>query len=257
MAYKIYLEGEELDTFKDENAIIDSSVQNINDISKIFTDKSKSFTVPASKKNNKIFKHFEDPDIDDGFDYRILKDAYIETGDNLFREGKIRLEAVKLRNGRPESYKIWFVGLLVGLKERFGGDYISDLDLSAYDHDYNFANVLTGVLSGLFSGDVIYPLFSFTKQWYYNEDLADDTNTDVLANIHFESGVNKGIKWSELKPAIKVSVIIDAIKTKYGLTLTPDFLESPVFDGLYLLANSQKGQLVNAGAESLINWTSR
>ena len=54
----IYIEGKRLDLFEDENITINSSVQNINDISKVFTDFSQSFTVPASQNNNKIFKHY-------------------------------------------------------------------------------------------------------------------------------------------------------------------------------------------------------
>ena len=50
----IYLNSERLELFKDETVELNSSVQNINDISKTFTDYSQSFTVPASDDNNKI-----------------------------------------------------------------------------------------------------------------------------------------------------------------------------------------------------------
>ena len=48
----------QLELFNDEQVIINSSIQNIFDISKVFTDYSQSFTIPASTINNVIFKHF-------------------------------------------------------------------------------------------------------------------------------------------------------------------------------------------------------
>ena len=66
----IYIEGQRLDLFKDESVNIKSSVKDINDISKIYTDFSKSFSVPASKGNNSIFKHYYNADITGGYDAR-------------------------------------------------------------------------------------------------------------------------------------------------------------------------------------------
>jgi hypothetical protein len=55
----------QLELFNDEQIVVNSSVQNISDISKVFTDFSQSFTVPASAINNAIFKHFYQSDIGD------------------------------------------------------------------------------------------------------------------------------------------------------------------------------------------------
>jgi len=55
---QVYIEGLKIELFEDEQINVTSSVQNINDISKVFTDFSQSFTVPASTVNNEIFKHF-------------------------------------------------------------------------------------------------------------------------------------------------------------------------------------------------------
>jgi hypothetical protein len=46
-----------VDLFDDEKISVVSSIQNINDISKTYTDFSQTFTVPASNQNNKIFRH--------------------------------------------------------------------------------------------------------------------------------------------------------------------------------------------------------
>ena len=56
--YQIYNEFTKLDLFKDESVSITDSIQNVKDPSKIFAPFSQQFSVPASKNNNKVFKHY-------------------------------------------------------------------------------------------------------------------------------------------------------------------------------------------------------
>ena len=44
----IYINNQRLDLFQDEEISINLNVQNIQDLSKVFTDFTQSFTVPAS-----------------------------------------------------------------------------------------------------------------------------------------------------------------------------------------------------------------
>ena len=55
-----------MDLFPDENISVTSSIQNSKDISKIFTDFSQSFTIPASKNNNRVLKHYYNTNIAEG-----------------------------------------------------------------------------------------------------------------------------------------------------------------------------------------------
>ena len=68
---EVYIKGQRLDLFKDENISIVSSVQKIEDISRVFNDYSQSFTVPASKTNNRIFRHWYNFSVNNGFDARV------------------------------------------------------------------------------------------------------------------------------------------------------------------------------------------
>ena len=58
-----------------------------------FTDFTRTFNVPASKNNNKIFKHFHRFNIV-GFDARKKVDAEIYMNYKPFKDGKIKLEGV-------------------------------------------------------------------------------------------------------------------------------------------------------------------
>ena len=93
---QLYIEGQRVDMFKDESVSITQSVQNVKDIAKVFTEFTKTFTLPASKANNKIFKHYYNFDITGGFDARTKKDATLELNYLPFKKGKIKLEGVDL-----------------------------------------------------------------------------------------------------------------------------------------------------------------
>ena len=51
----LFINGELLDQYADESVDIVSSVLDVSDITKNTGDYSKSFTVPASKNNNRLF----------------------------------------------------------------------------------------------------------------------------------------------------------------------------------------------------------
>jgi len=44
---QLYIEGQEVEMFKDESFTLTQSIQDIRDISKVFADFSRTFTVPA------------------------------------------------------------------------------------------------------------------------------------------------------------------------------------------------------------------
>ena len=86
MKLQLYIEGQRVEMFKDENVSMTSSVQNIKDISKVFTDFTQSFNIPGSPVNNLIFKHWYKPEID-GFDARTRKTATMELNFQPFKRG--------------------------------------------------------------------------------------------------------------------------------------------------------------------------
>ena len=156
----IYIEGQRLDLFKDESVNIKSSVKDINDISKIYTDFSKSFSVPASKGNNSIFKHYYNADITGGYDARTSKNGLIEINTLPFTTGRISLEKVSIQNGNILHYAIRFTGNTVKIKKDLGDDKLSSLDFSDLDHTFDSATVEVGATDELFDGKLIYPLIT-------------------------------------------------------------------------------------------------
>jgi hypothetical protein len=129
-----YENSERLELFNDETINLTSTVQNVQDISKTFTDFSQSFTIPANDHNNRILQHFYQSDVNALFDYNLRLDSFIEIDLTFFRRGKLQVEKANLKNGRPESYTVTFYGDGRTLKDYFGEDLLSDLDYTALSH---------------------------------------------------------------------------------------------------------------------------
>jgi hypothetical protein len=116
---------EEVELYKDESITLTQSIQDIMDIEKVFTDYSKTFNVPASKTNNKFFKHFYNYHIE-GFDARRKKTPNF-INYKPFKKGKIKLEGSQLKNNEPHTYKLTFFGNTVTLKDLIGEDKLGNL----------------------------------------------------------------------------------------------------------------------------------
>lgn len=257
MITEVFIEGNKIDLFDDESISVTQGVQDVKDISKLFADFSQSFNVPASKNNNRIFKNYYNQDIDNGFDARTRKNAIININTIPFKTGKIQLNGVKLKNGFPESYNITFYGDVIKIKDLIGDDNLNTLDwLDNFSHEYSSSNVKTGLTTGLdftvdgvdYDAAVIYPLISYARQFYYNANSSDHTSTDTLVNIHYHTGHTgneHGVEFDELKPAIKLSLIVEAIEQKYGINFVGNFFESSLFKEIYVNLNKSTERLSN------------
>lgn len=239
---EIYIGSERLDTFKDEDVNMKLSLQNVKDISKLFIDYTQNFQVPASKTNNSVFKHYYNADISGGFQASLRQDATMFVNKELFREGSIELMSVDMKNGKARAYEVVFFSAGVNLKDLFGEDELTDLDLSAYDHAYS-GSVIRGAMEGttpLHSGNVIYPLISPVNDWFY--DSASNTHDDNDIAYHTTND-DHGLHYYDLKPAIRISKLIDAIESKYGITFTSTFFSNSKFTDLFLWAHRREGYM--------------
>lgn len=237
MITNIYIGEDKIDLFKDENIEVVDSVVDINDITKNTSSFTKTFTVPSSDENNKIFKHYYDANIDNTFDARTKVAGRIELDGMFFKQGKFTLEKVNVKQGAPTAYTIRFTGNLVDIKTKVKKDELSKLDLSAFDHSYDSRTIMTGLTTSLSSGDIVYPMFA-KKQYYYNADGVDNTQSETVANIAWGAGVDAGVVWSDLRPAIRLIKIIEAIETDYNITFSRDFFGTTEFTGLFMWLNN-------------------
>lgn len=240
------LQAKRVELFNDEKISVTSSVQNINDISKTYSDFSQTFTVPATKNNNKIFKHWYENSLDTQFNTLIKADAYIELDTIPFRVGKIQLEGCDIKNGQPQSYSITFIGNLGNLKDKFAGLFLKDLPTIDYDILYSADIVKNKVVTTATSADVMFPLISSNRYWSYGS--GDDIT--LMANP---------IRYNELFPAVRLKTILNIIEDRFnvnlqGTTENPSaFLTDSKFINAYLyLKNADTFALKSS--PNLITW---
>ena len=234
-----------IELFQDEKISVTSSIQNINDISKIFTDYTQSFTVPASQVNNNIFKHWYENSIDNAFDQRLRYDGRIEIDTVVFRSGKWQIESASVKNNMIENYKITFFGVLTSLLDKFGEDKLKDLNaLNDYTINYTASDVIANV-SDSADLNIHFPMISSARYWQYGTHPNPDDIDSNTGAVHYD----------ELFPALKIARIFDAIETKYGISFNGNFLTQTRFDKCYLwLKNKEK--FVTNSAQLKLNFIS-
>jgi len=256
----IYVDGvaNRIELFGDEKISVVSSIQNFSDLGKLFTDYSNSFTIPASKHNNAIFRHWYESavgetdldapqNVDGAFDHRIKYYGFIEIDTIPFRDGKFTMDKANKKNGFIESYTINFVGNLVQLKDKFKEDKLNSLrdanDVSYYDElnfEYNQSNVVTGSYA-----NVKFPLVGSDRRFEFMTGTAEDITT-----------VPGQIDYRTLFPAVRVSKILQYIQSAYGLIFSGEFLNSQTFTELFLYCKNAEEMQVRTELLQL-NFTSQ
>lgn len=256
---------DEVELYDNETVSYTQSLQDVRDISKVFSDFTRTFNVPASRTNNIIFKHFYNYFID-GFDPKVRHKAKLYLNYQLYKEGYIKLEGATTKDNRPFTYRLTFFGSGVILKDVFREKKLSSLSylISNYKFDYTSANVKQYLQDGKneifylpikgtkatveevnIEDAIVFPLISHTDRMIYDSNAsyvgtAGETN---LANV-----TNGGLELTELKPAIRIHSIIKAIEAQYkesGIEFSTDFFTEtnlPYYN-LYLWLHTKSGAL--------------
>jgi len=246
---QLYIGTERVDLFKDESVSLTQTIKNVKDLAKVFTEFTQTFSVPASSVNNKIFKHYYNFDISGGFDARIKANARLELNDLPFKDGKIALQGVDLKNNLAHTYRITFFGNTVNLKDTLGDAQLSSLSFSDYyDRLYDFDTV-TGVMQDGLTPFIV-PLITHTNRLIYNSGshVAFDPEATINNLYHQGSGSpsQNGVYWNEFKYAVRLQNIIEAIQTKYDITFSDDFFNDATneqFSTLYMWLHRKSGSV--------------
>jgi len=239
MVTEIYIGTNKLDLFKDDSIIIKSAVSKIEDITKVFTDTSNDFSVPATDKNNATFKHYYNASVNNPFDARQLVLGVIYLDGLHHRTVNFRLKKVIVKNQKADSYSLEFYGLLTKLKELLKDDKLNSLDFSSYNYAQTSSNVAVKLQSNTPSRDVSATLLT-TKRCIYDSN-SNTNNTEFIKNVAINNNtINSGLSWFEASNSLLNIRIIEAIESAYGLTFSRDFFGKQAFSNLYLLLNGGK-----------------
>jgi hypothetical protein len=269
---QLFINNEEVDVFEDGSINIVSSIKDLRDPSKLFADYSRNFNLPATSRNNKVFKHYYNYDIVDGFDARKSVQAIIEVNNRPYKLGYINLEGVDLKNNKPSVYRVTFYGNLRFLKETFNEVKLSKLswlDNFTFTYQANDSSGSDSVFHYLTSSKnitdeegtthiepLVVPLITHTDRLYYNSNKTTFYGWFEDGNLYYDSsdyplnGKRNGLQWDQLKPAIRIDLIIKAIEKLLStetetVSFSTDFFNTSNLDyyNLYMWLHQKEGKI--------------
>jgi len=259
---ELYVDNQRVELFKDEEITITQSIKNLQTVDTVFADYTQDFSVPASKVNQKIFKHLDRGDVANSLDRRQRTNADILLNGILFKRGYVIFREAQVVDGKTISYKLYFVGGLGHLKTKIGDLKINQLDYNIAEvQDYDsvkegLSRDRTDLDSNSQLEDILYSLITVDTGHYFSVDTANPSTVDFPKNLSYvglgsTSVGGGGLNYQSLKPSIRMDAIVRAIENKFrsqGVVFSSDFFkttvaENPEWMNLFMLMHNKKGKI--------------
>ena len=195
---RLLLDNTDIELYQNEAVNLTLQFSEIADINAARGSFSQTFRVPGTPQNLEFFGYINDPGIVGGRNLKARIPAEIYSGTVPIIRGFCQVKAVYIQKEKYSDIELCFFGEAVDLRTAIGDGMLSDLDLSAYDHDLTLQNIVDSwtTSSGL-APEIRYGLIDKGYNWSF-PDNPPWSATD-------------GIEKTELTPFISVKTIFDAI----------------------------------------------
>lgn len=224
---KIFIEGYELDLSKGLSNQLTYAIDDLNNLDSKATTFSKTIVLPGTANNNYLlgnifefnnanFTNDQAPNV--MYNYNASKSAVcrIEVDGLQIVKGVFRLLEI-IRDGENIEYECAVFGELGGLVTALGNKRLQDLDFSAYNHDYTYANI-TSSWNNTSTTGYVYPLVDYGNY---------STN-------------KKDFQYKTFRPALFLKEYFDKIMASAGYTYTSTFLNTAFFKRLIIPCNQKR-----------------
>jgi hypothetical protein len=224
---RIFIEGYELDLTQGLSNQITYAIDDLQNLDSKSTSFTKTIVLPGTANNNKLLGNifdFNNANFDNPLDPNVLANfnaarnasARIEIDGLQIMKGVLRLLEIVHVDGAIE-YECALFGELGGFINALGNKRLEDLDFSAYNHTYSYANIVSSWnTSG--STSYCYPLIDY-----------GNVSTD---KVNFQ--------YKTFKPALFVREYLDKIFTGSGYTYECDLFNTNDFRKLIVPNNSKQ-----------------
>lgn len=210
-----------LDTYKAEPVNITYNVSDIIDISSRNSSYSKTITLPETPNNREVFNYISDLSSVSSFNPNKKAKAYILVDTIQIFEGFIQLRKVIVDDEGDVKLECVIFGDNDNLFKNIGDGFLTDLDMSDYNHDWTI-QAITASWYGDYKLGYYYPLVDYGNDW----DLAD-----LQSNI---CTINR------LFPATYIKTIFDRIIYEAGYSYKSNFLSGSTFSNLIMPFTKEK-----------------
>ena len=247
MRFALYIDGTNMDLFSDETIVLSRQVKDITQLDAQVSDFTQSFTIPATSRNNKVFNHWYNVDVINGFNAHKKVDARIEVDGLSVFNGIIELKNVSFSGYEPKAYEVVFYGDTKKLSTKLSDKLLEDIDWSDYNHVRSAVKITNSWSGTLLSGKILYPVLGLEKAFNYN------ANSTTLANNIAKSATD--VEVTDLRPAILLTEMVKTIIENEGYTTSGDFYTDTYFDDLYIMPSAYAGPLNRVTLTPLVTAT--
>ena len=231
--FRLVANGQQLDTFKDEDIKLSNNVTGLFDLGILPSDFTRQITLPGSKVNNAFFEHVYDISIDNPFLFatNIKVECYLDFGGIYLSQGYLQLNKVNvIANKFIDSYEVTVFGTLSSFGRDVNRAFLTDLNsLTKYNHTASYDSISASWGGNLFNGDIVYPLADYGSGYQFA------AGTFQTFGMNDQDGA---LTVQNFKPAIRAKAVLDAIFEEAGYTYTSSFLNQPFMNDVYLLCNN-------------------
>ena len=237
-----------LDLYDAEPIKMNLRVQDVMDPSIAAASYSQTFRIPHSYSNGKFFQQAFNVN-QTLFDPAKKVQAYINNEGQLWMMGTVQLMNVFREDSTSSiEYEISFISEVSDFATQIGlspggqtggsqGGILTDLDLSKYNHQLSYSNIVTSWSqnfggTGGNPGDVLYPLI----EWGYNYTGSGNATYPTIPTLSTTGSAgatgskpftnsNFPLLQGQMKPALRVKAIWDAIFDRTEYTYESEFIE--------------------------------
>jgi hypothetical protein len=216
----------ELDLYDNVSIPINKSIVDIQNIAERKSDFSKTITLPGTSNNNNIFsnifnlarsvKNDQTYNFAPDFNPSLKADAILYKNGIVQLQGYLQLTNINVLDDYEIEYEIIIIGKTANLFQDLGEKKLNELDLSAFDHVWNYASMAASWTPSAAIG------------YYYGLiDLGLSNN-------------QRGYYTKDWKPQIFLKVIIDAIFKDAGYRYSSNFFTSGHYTKLVVPTTQNK-----------------
>ena len=236
----IQLEGQwkELDLYEDIPISIVIQELDIRDLEQRKSPFSRTFAIPATSKNSKIFEHYYEVN---GIDFNPLTkiDCVVQfRGTDVFK-GILRLQAV-INNPSHTDFEVYILGEVGDFASEIQNLNLRDLEYSDLNHDLNYDNIVDSWeakkndTDGLFGGKILYPLINYGLVYPGGSTGLTPSFTYTFGEDYSFDQSGYSIPPEVFKPSIRVKDVVDRVFAQTNYSVISEFFDTDYFKSIYM-----------------------
>jgi hypothetical protein len=219
---RLFIEGRQVDLSENEVLQVTREIADIREPAQRSSDWSRTFRIPGTSANNKLFGHIFDVNqeqLNNGTQFAPdfnpnKKAAALVTVDEVEQvRGYVRLLNINVTRKGQIEYEVSVHGLAADLFAKIRNLQLSDIDLSEFNHTLNRTNIQAS--------------WNFTPASGYVYPMIDRNRTDVPFAMVW--------RVQDFYPAVFAKTLVDKIFTSAGFAYTSDsFFNTALFKKLVI-----------------------